>query len=339
MEGLKPDKKSRIEKPRFAVRAAKHYLAPDDLWVVTCYFNAARFKSKKRNYETFQNKMRASGVKCLTIECAFGQDPFTLAPSEFVLQIRCEHIMWQKERLLNIAINALPNTCKKVVWVDCDILFENEMWAVETSCLLDSFPIVQPFQCAYRLPPRFLSYKGDGTKYDGFAAKTTANADTLFGADFEKHGHTGFAWAARRDILQSHGLYDRCIAGTGDHLMSHAFLGDLTSKCVNRIVGTDNPYYESFVTWASKLHTEVKGRIGFTKGSVLHLWHGDLQNRKYWDRNKELLAFQFDPENDLKIDSKGVFAWGSNKLDLHKWANDYFYERKEDLKSLGYGGY
>ena len=31
--------------------------------------------------------------------------------------------MWQKERLLNVALAAVPNNVEDVAWIDCDVVF------------------------------------------------------------------------------------------------------------------------------------------------------------------------------------------------------------------------
>ena len=56
-----------------------------------------------------------------------------------------ENTLWQKERLLNIALENLPPTVDKVMWLDSDLIFLNDDWVPETAELLDRYPVVQPF--------------------------------------------------------------------------------------------------------------------------------------------------------------------------------------------------
>ena len=44
--------------------------------------------------------------------------------ADILIQLRGRDVMWQKERLLNLALRALPDECRKVVWVDCDVILE-----------------------------------------------------------------------------------------------------------------------------------------------------------------------------------------------------------------------
>src|SRR5215212_10268338 len=115
-----------------------------DLWAITCYFNPCRYKTKRENYDAFMEGMNAVGANILTVELAFGDEEFELAPSDNVLQLRGWGVMWQKERLLNIAASKLPASCKKIAWLDNDLIFENPNWVEQTSQALDRFMVVQP---------------------------------------------------------------------------------------------------------------------------------------------------------------------------------------------------
>lgn len=312
------------------VRAAGAYAPADDLWVVTCYFNPSGYRTKRRNYERFAAKLRRSGLNWLAVECAFGSAPFTLPPSPNVFQVRGRDVMWQKERLLNLAIAGLPAACTKVAWLDCDVLFANPEWAVETSALLERCAVVQPFKWAIRLPRWHGAYWGFGASWKSFAAVYAKNLRLLLKGNFDRHGHTGFAWAARREVLERHGLYDACIAGSGDHMMAHAMCGDWTTRCITRIIGDNTRHLDYFRRWAEPLYRDVRGRVGYVPGTLLHLWHGDIADRRYMDRNQDLVRFGFDPVTDLRVGESGCWEWTSAKPALHRWAVEYFGLRQED---------
>jgi hypothetical protein len=166
--------------------------------------------------------------------------------------------------------------------------------------------------------------------WKSFAAVQKKYPDTLRSGRFDAHGHTGFAWAARREVLEGIGLYDACIAGSGDHMIAHAAYGDTTSRCIHRIVGENNPHAAFFDRWACEFSRRVGGRVGYTPGTLLHLWHGDIENRRYVDRNRELAELNFDPTTDLEIHPSGVWTWRRGRADLQRWAEAYFRHRKED---------
>jgi hypothetical protein len=38
-------------------------------------------------------------------------------------------VLWQKERLLNLAIKSVPLYVKNIAWLDCDVIFDRSDWA------------------------------------------------------------------------------------------------------------------------------------------------------------------------------------------------------------------
>src|SRR4029077_15700270 len=63
--------------------------------------------------------------------------------------------LWQKEKLLNLALQAVPPECRKVAWLDCDIIFDDPHWSKKTKSLLDSYPMVQLFKEVHYLPAQW----------------------------------------------------------------------------------------------------------------------------------------------------------------------------------------
>jgi hypothetical protein len=305
------------------------YARPADLGVVTCYFNPCGFKTRAENFERFVLPIKEAEIPLVVVE-AFFEGGERLSAPHGTLQVAARDVMWHKERLLDLGTGWLPPQCTKVAWVDADVLFENPDWAVETSALLDRAVVAQPFAEVVRMSRGFLAPKAGDDRFESFAAMFVNHPEALAQGKFELHGHTGFAWAARRDVLARHGFYDACIAGSGDHLMAHAFAGDWESPCVSRIAGTGGPHRAHFRRWCKKLHADVGARLAFTPGRALHLWHGTMANRRYSQRNKELYQLAFDPRTDLRISPSGCWEWASDKPELHAWARRYFEERRED---------
>lgn len=319
------------------VEPAPSYQPAFDLALVTCYFNSNGFQTKRRNFEHFAKPIRAAGMRLLVIECAFGDADFELPKSAEVVQLRARDVLWQKERLLNLAIARLPRSCTKVAWLDADVLFEHPNWACDASRLLDRHPVVQLFDRAIRLPLGHAAYIGEGDAWPGFAAVAAKDPQAMTFGDFAQHGHTGFAWAARRDLLNKHGLYDACVAGSGDHMMAHAFCGDWSSRCIDRIIGANNRHRDYFVRWCERVYCDVRASVGFVPGTLLHLWHGELADRRYVHRNRELAEMGFNPAADLRAAPSGCWEWSSPDGRLATWAKAYFSQRFEDGRPNPFG--
>jgi len=303
-----------------------------DLWVITCYFNPCRYKTKRKNFDLFLAGMKKVGANVLTVELAFADEEFELEPGDGVLQLRGNGVMWQKERLLNIAAAALPKSCTKIAWLDNDVLFENPHWLRLTSIALDQLYVVQPFSHVVRLPQGHTSFRGEGESYESHGSTFARDPAIARTGEFHEHGHTGFAWAARRELFDELGLYDACLTCSGDHLMSHAFVGGMIkSPCISRVIGPKRAYLEHFFTWAVATRDLVRGRVGAIRGNLLHLWHGDLVNRKYSELNQQFKEFDFDPEKHLTRDASGLWEWSDEAPEeMRNWAVELFWMRRED---------
>src|ERR1043165_4119631 len=171
----------------------------EEICAVTTYFNPSGFRTKRINYDRFVAALARDNIRCITVECAFRDGPYELPRSRDTIRTRANDVMWQKERLLNIAMERLPARCTKVVWLDADILFDDPDWVARTSDALDEYAVVQPFEPAVRLPPHVTHDDGRGESWRSFGAVMTEDPLAVLLGVFDKHGHTGFAWAARRE--------------------------------------------------------------------------------------------------------------------------------------------
>jgi hypothetical protein len=213
-------------------RPAAAYAPCEDLWIVTTYYNPAGYRTKRANYERFAAPLRAAGIPLVTAECAYGAEPFELAAGPHVIQMRGRDVMWLKERLINLAISRLPPHVTKVAWLDADILFTNPEWAPATSALLDQWALVQPHDRVGRMARGQLTFTGRSRRSFACQLEHRPESAQLSSA---AHGQPGIAWAARRDLVEKHGLYDAAIIDGGDELFAHAACGGLNSRCVRGI--------------------------------------------------------------------------------------------------------
>jgi hypothetical protein len=305
------------------------------LWAVTTYFNPAAYGNKAANYARFRAGLADAGVPLLTVELAFGGASFELDAddADALLQLRWDDVMWQKERLLNIGIEQLPPECDKVAWIDADVIFARSDWEQETSALLRDHVVVQPFSHCVRLErdqewcePSTLPFgPGEGQLFYGIAWGVHAKGRASL-ARYDEHGHTGFAWAARRSLLERHGLYDANLLGTGDTDIAHAMFGNGDYWGLRRLGACARKHLER---WATPFAAEVGGSVTHVDGVVTHLWHGNPQHRLY-DRTLDVLL-EFDPDRDLVVDpSTRLYRWAAASEQVQKWSREYFTQRREE---------
>lgn len=309
----------------------------DDFWAITAYFNPGEYEGRRNLFDIFRGHLRSQGVKLLVVELAFEKQPFVLsdASAEKVLQLRVDKrgVLWQKERLLNIALANLPIACGAFAWLDCDIIFGNSEWAAETVDKLTRNPIVQPFKTSIRLqpgqtyiPPELAVDKVYERRDGVVSFRYNTN---LADCDYLKLGHTGFAWAARREVFDRIGIYDKMVIGGGDTVIASAFLGRKIHKLTHLL--SEQLRRDQF-EWIEKIDQRIKARTDYTPGVVFHLWHGEARRRQTQIRHRILSSADFDPASDLEIAENGCFRWTGQKPKLARAVRRYFWTRNEDAR-------
>ncbi|MCZ6672128.1 MAG: hypothetical protein O7C75_04235 [Verrucomicrobia bacterium] len=309
-------------------------LMNSSLWAITCYFNPCQYKSRRVCYQTFRRHLQ---VPLVTVELSFSGD-FHLDESdaEVMIRLKSKDVMWQKERLLNVAIEALPDSCDKVAWLDCDVVFENEDWPQAACEALQRHPVIQPFEYSYDLnrgvSDGCYSPEKSYLKCESLArgvAQSSVAEDIMQSTDKRGQGSMdGLAWAARRDLLERHLIYDACIVGGGDGAIVAGVLGNF--KELTDYLMMNPRRVDHFMAWAESFHQEVAGDLGYIPGNIYHLWHGDIKDRNYSSRRVDLEQNEFDPYIDIAIDFNGCWRWNSDKQELHQFLRDYFASRFED---------
>lgn len=319
--------------PRFATKFLRGLLPVSplrQLAVITTYFNPCGYASRRRNYDLFMVGMRKAGVTCITVECAFGDELFELPDALDVIKVRSKTLLWQKERLLNLAASWLPASVKYVAWLDCDIVFENNRWASDLVRVLEQYQVAQVWETCVRLE------RGDveGAEPDmsrSFAAVMSKEPETLDAGRYDLHGHTGYGWAMRREIFDQVGLYESAISGSSDHFMSHAIYGDY-NFCITNALKNDERQISHLKDWGARFYSLVGGSLGVVPGRIRHLWHGDAVDRRYFLRMHDITELGFDPYTDLHAEPGRPLEWapGLEKNDLKEYFINYFKSRRED---------
>lgn len=314
----------------------------DEFWCMTQYFNPMGFKSRFDNFLNFYNHIIGQCPNMIFIEVARQEDQFVLQDYVYeghLVQIIDNSLIWQKERVFNMAVKWLPKTCTKIAWVDCDILCTDNDWAWKTSALLDDFVVVQPYFQNARLPITIqcIDYGVDINRFPyGFNDETRSDGDihSVYKAQtgVRPWKHPGYLYAYRRELIEKHGFYDRCVAGSSDNMMSHAMINNYNSKAVilNGKYNTESLLH--YWQWAIPVAEDVGGKIQFLRSNdVFHLYHGRTNNRGYLNRLDYLLDIGFDHGNDLVInEDTGLYELVPEKQFIKEWLSGYYRDRQDD---------
>ena len=71
-------------------------------------------------------------------------------------------------------------------------------------------------------------------------------------------------------------------------------------------------------------------KLSWVDGTILHFWHGSIENRKYRERWLILTENSFDPIADIKYDKNGQIHLTGRGLRFEQYLFKYFLEREED---------
>jgi hypothetical protein len=328
-----------------------------DFWAITTYYNLTNGSKRLENYHCFR---RHFPLPLLTVEWHPDRD-FQLedADADILLQVGGGDLMWQKERLLTMAVAALPDHVKYIAWVDCDVLFGNAHWEDEARELLDGRPVIQLFSevafpdenqslrliCSeepgpdsadsLQMPKResFLGIHGrlkeDIVRYD---LDRRFEPDKTNSYNIMKRPAYGFAWAAQAAFLRNIGAYDRCIMGGGDMLFSYGVTG-LSQQLIDNHKAAGWAFYgdcPSYRLWASRAAEACGGRLGCVGGRILHLFHGNLQARQYKSRIDGLVPFAIDLDRDISAEDGQPWSWRRDRDRLNEYFVNYLRNRNED---------
>ena len=302
------------------------------MWAITSYYNPVRYRRRLSNYRIFRANL---GVPLVTVELSFdGRFDLADQDADILIQLSGGAVLWQKERLLNLAVKAVPAGVKNVAWFDCDVVLKRADWTNEAQRQLDEFNVVQLFSDVIHLECE--DHEKNAANGNGQApvpgVASLSNAPELLSVEKltakKVRFNPGLAWAANRTLIEDHGFYDAAIVGGGDSLMAYAMYGRPAVLVKRFRLGAARERH--YLKWAVPFHKSVAERIGHVSGTIGHLRHGDAENRAYFDRQEWLAGFDFDPDVDLRIGANGAWHWARPRPDLEEFLRRYFVSRAED---------
>ena len=276
--------------------------------IVTVHFNPAR---RQRLRDTFAEWAAAIAHPFQCYELAFGEPEI---PGSIAIRGDAKNCLWQKERLINLAVSRLPAEVEYVAWIDHDLIFGNPAWLdIAIDMIRRGVDLVQLFsEVAYLDREGSVSQRRRGS-IAGWQTTGTIG-DTA----------PGGAWMASRAWLDRvGGLYEHNICGGGDATFLHA-----ATKCKTNYVQRQAPRLrDDCLAYAER----VTASVGYAPGAVRHIWHGDRENRQYISRDEILVDCDFDPVSHLRIGETGLLELTeAAPAGLADRIADYFAARRDD---------
>lgn len=309
------------------IKEAIHNNLPieEKLHVIAVVSNPCLFGKRYKLMKEFIYKMeKEENVILYIVELAYNDQKFNITQKENArhLQLRSKHALWHKENMVNLGVKyLLPDNYKAFAWIDADVEFENNTWALDTLKILNgSKDIIQLFSHCVDMDKEELAMSiFNSAGYMHHHAKLYVNKG-------QNYWHPGYAWAITRTAYEKvGGLYELGILGSGDFIMMMSLI-NMASKTLNINFNLD--YKKSILEFQTKAKNL---RFGYVPGIIKHFFHGSKVNRKYKDRYLVLVNNDYSPFRDVVYDEIGVMIPSIHFADSFKQEIlDYFLERNED---------
>ena len=316
------------------------YRTVSDAVIISCFFNPQKSQYRSKAFNVFYDSIKHLNHRI--VECVIGDAEPEIELTDSITRVYSDSMLWHKESLLNGIIKNLPAKFKYVFWIDADVIFSNLNWLVDSVEQLQLSNILQPFSTCVHLERNELRPSFDVEKFKYMYLPNTYNSkvwhsfcnnyvSTQLWLDerYDAHGHVGFAWGARREVLDKVPLYDKALIGGADHIMAHAAVGQINHPCVTKAF-TNTEILHEINEWSREFSKVIDGRVGYVKGNLYHIWHGDLEKRQYLKRIQD---FNEHAKNIVDKDSNGLYIANEESCDYVK---RYFKKREVSNDDLPY---
>lgn len=307
---LKTAKKKSTLSKRFDLYDLK-YKSPikQDLAVGLVYFNSAKSKRLLMNYLYVVEKLKLANIPNFTIEM-YTESPELSAATVYA---KTDFILFQKERLCHLLEKKIPTEFTKLLFIDCDLIFENHNWYNELSEKLDSSNIVQPFSKGIWLDITYKKIVKERIPISFFQKLGRIPIKGGLGGY-----HPGFAWGFQRSWYKKIGFFQYAILGDGDSISSTVWLDYKDFNYRDFIRPALEDYRKSIID---------KPTVCFLEGNIYHLWHGDASNRQY-SKRREIFNSVKDVRSIIHVADNGLFELNNDTLKPK--IRNYFKNRDDD---------
>ena len=285
------------------------------LTILTCFYNPCEFENPRNNFELFRSQL-PEDVDVLSLCVKFGNEQGLFTHERKATDA---NKLWLKERAINLLVPELTDDCDVVCWADADILFRDDEWPRKAIQAADRYAVFQLFDKVSMLDKRA-------------AVDKCWQATTATRPDYDyriERSSPGFAWGARREVIEAGGLFDLNMTGNADVLMFATWIG--MQVYPSPYVGYSEEYLDAWYNWKTRQQKVVAGKVGYIRGDITHLYHGSFANRRYQERERMLSECKFNPVLDVCEDVNGLLKWTGRNPELEDYVKSYFSKRKEDL--------
>jgi len=310
------ESEDRLRDPAFYPRTDDRFA---DLAVITVHFNWSGYRRPVLNLLRFLREMDYQGIPVYGMELYLaGTKPLMARNHRWLcVEVGPEHLLWQKEPMLNRIAREVPGHIPCIAAIDADVHFTNPRWAELSVRALGETPAIQPFSEAVW-----------GNEWG--RAEMTRSCAARHGLTMDWNTHPGFAWAFRREFFDEVGFYPWSVTGAGDTVTATGLLDVHRFPSTEKAIGELNLGNGVADTWIAKAKAFMDGRAaGWIDGQVWHEWHGTRKDRQYVHRH--VIMDKVDVLEHVRLNAAGILEWTATApQDAREGLAHYFDTRRED---------
>lgn len=298
------------------------------LYLILPYFNFHESIFSKKNLDLFiSNYSNFANLKIIISEGIYNEELPDYSNKIYKhLKFKLSNVLWIKENLINIAIRSLPEDAEFIAWADRDIFFLNPYWVEESINELKTKDIIQPWSEVIHLNEKYELETIKRKDYFNFSSKGIIakflKNDKLSGSS------TGQIWAINKKFYKKIGkINDIEIVGGADSILANfciiknaSYIKRMNIRETQACVQNWNKYKENFNNFS----------YGYINGTIVHYWHGNIEDRQYVERHRVLTNQNYNPDNDIEYDDHGVLRFTEHGKRLEPFIKGYFLSRREN---------
>jgi len=257
-----------------------------DICIAMCYFNPLGYKNSLQNIRCVLNEFKKTNIPVFLIELIYSNQKPSLPYSNIV--VKAETIFFVKENLWNILEKYIPDKYSKIIFMDGDVLCSDPNWVDKVSSKLNSNKIIHASEILYRDIYRDNIYTNI-TKNDNTKESVVKGLKIEGKLDFTKN-HPGLNISINRDVYhQIGGFFEEAPGTTGDTLFWNCFSNNSEPYCLGFFCAPRFKHTkEKYLLYKESLLKSVSiNDIDYLENNwCLHLYHGNINNRKYGYQDK-----------------------------------------------------
>jgi hypothetical protein len=299
-----------------------------DTAVIIPWFQSTSFLRPLSNLYLTYHTLKAQKIPVYIAEIALDDKPFLFMDIPDAMHFRTNANVWHKENVFREAVKRLPPQFTKVVMLDKDVTFTNPTWLNQTSLLLDSNEVVQPYST---MCLRTVDFQECSELTESLANAMYNNCSGLGRPKTGICGSTGYVMAFHRDLVENLGIMEASVIGGGDYF----FLAACLNISIKHIAPVRRSYLDAahvpYELFKSQLHQYYKNgvRLAWVPDMpAFHNFHGPRQDRQYNERWNMITHSNFSL-NELYKNEDGMWAMREPAKWYHIFQT-FFEDRNED---------